>query len=235
MANNEVIVYEGQKAIVETRRLNYAIRVPGGQEMILRREVDFGVIPNTKKPSLFKAGAEKVCFAYGLMQRYAIESKIEEYNEKAPFFHYIVRCDLVKLLSDGREIVFASALGSCNTAEKSNGFKGAFDSANSALKKAEKRALVAAALTVCGGSDMFTQDIEDETINAKFESLKATMSDESPITPKQTKVIFAKAYDLGMNAEQTKKKLAAAGYSSTKDIKQKDFEAVLKMFEKEGE
>ena len=61
------------------------------------------------------------------------------------------------------EIIFTSGYGSANTREKRNGFNGAFDSANSTLKMAQKRALVSAAISICGGSDLFTQDIEDET------------------------------------------------------------------------
>ena len=59
---NEIELYEGQKAIVEAKRMNYAITVPGGGSAILKREVDFGVIPKTKRPSLYKSGAEKIVY-----------------------------------------------------------------------------------------------------------------------------------------------------------------------------
>ena len=100
--SNELTLFEGQKAIVAPKRMNYEISVPGGVPQTLKRDVDFGVIPKTKKPSLYKSGAEKICFAYGLMQRYYIESKIEQ-TEPSPFFFYTVRCDLVKLLPTGQE------------------------------------------------------------------------------------------------------------------------------------
>lgn len=226
---NEIELYEGQKAIVEAKRMNYAITVPGGGSAILKREVDFGVIPKTKRPSLYKSGAEKIAFAYGLMQRYHIESRVEE-TEPEPFFFYVVRCDLVKLLPTGQEIIFTSGYGSANTKEKRNGFNGAFDSANSSLKMAQKRALVSAAISICGGSDLFTQDIEDESfVEKNYAEIKQTTDDEAPVTSKQIKRLYAIGAEAGRNVEQIKQLLSAKGYTSTKDIKQKDYDEVCKL------
>ena len=219
------MIYEGQKAIVAPKRMNYEISVPGGVPQTLKRDVDFGVIPKTKKPSLYKSGAEKICFAYGLMQRYHIESKIEQ-TEPSPFFFYTVRCDLVKLLPTGQEIVFTSSYGSANTGEKRNGFNGAYDAANSTLKMAQKRALTSAAISICGGSDLFTMDIEDETTMKNFEEIKVTSDDEAPITTKQIKRLYAIGNEAGRNVEQIRTLLASKGYTSTKDIKQKDYDTV---------
>lgn len=227
--SNEIKLYEAQQAIVEAKRMNYEISVPNGNSMILKRDVDFGVIPKTKKPSLYKAGAEKIAFAYGLMQRYAIESKIEEWGNE-PLFYYLVRCDLVKLLPTGQEIIFTSGYGSANTKEKRNGFNGAYDAANSTLKMAQKRALVSAAISICGGSDLFTQDIEDETfITKNYEELKATLKDDNPITANQTRRIFAIAGRAGRNRQEALDILAKAGYSKTSDIKQKDYDKICKL------
>ena len=224
-----MIIAEGQRAVVEPRRMNYEICVPGGVPATLKRNVDFGVIPKTKKPSLYKSGAEKICFAYGLMQRYHIETKIEQ-TDPEPFFYYVVRCDLVKLnIQTGQEYVFTSGYGSANTKEKRNGFNGAFDAANSTLKMAVKRALVSAAIAVCGGSDLFTMDIEDETVNQGFEEIKATADDEAPITTKQIKRLYAIGNEAGRGVEQIKTLLASKGYTSTKDIKQKDYDEVCKL------
>ena len=71
--SNEVMLLGGQNAVVEAKRMNYEITAPNGVKATLKRDVDFGVIPKTKKPSLYKSGAEKICFAYGLMQRYHID------------------------------------------------------------------------------------------------------------------------------------------------------------------
>lgn len=229
MSNEITQIYGGQKAIVEAKRMNYSISVPNGTEMILKRDIDFGVIPKTKKPSLYKSGAEKICFAYGLMQRYYIETKFEQI-EPEPFFYYAVRCDLVKLnLNTGQEYVFTSGFGSANTKEKRNGFNGAFDSANSALKMAQKRALVSAAIAVCGGSDLFTQDIEDETVTKNYEEMKATAKDDAPVTANQIKRLYAIGKEAGRNVTEVKNLLISKGFASTKDIKQKEYDEVCKL------
>lgn len=226
---NDVELLSGASAIVEAKRMNYEITAPTGIKATLKRDVDFGVIPKTKKPSLFKSGAEKICFAYGLMQRYHIESKIEETAPEA-FFFYTVRCDLVKLnLQTGQEYVFTSGYGSANTKEKRNGFNGAYDAANSALKMAAKRALTAAAISVCGGSDLFTMDIEDETFMQNYDEIKNTTADDAPVTTKQIKRLYAIGNEAGRNVEEIKNLLASKGYTSTKDIKQKDYDEVCKL------
>lgn len=228
--SNELIILEGAQAVVEAKRMNYQITAPNGATTILKRDVDFGVIPKTKKPSLYKAGAEKVCFAYGLMQRYYIESKIEQI-EPTPFFFYTVRCDLVKInLETGQEYVFTSGYGSSNTSEKRNGFNSAFDAANSSLKMAQKRALVSAAISICGGSGMFTQDIEDEGfISKNFDEIKATNADDAKITSKQVKRLFAIGNEAGRNVEEVRQLLASKGITSTKDITQAQYDDICKL------
>jgi len=232
--SNEITVYEGQKALVNARRMNYEISVPGGTPAVLKRDVDFGVIKGTKKPSLYKPGAEKICFAYGLMQRYSIESKVEDIGSD-PMFYYLVRCDLVKMLPTGQEIVFTSGYGSANTKEKRNGFNGAYDAANGTLKMAQKRALVGAAISICGGSDLFTQDIEDETFMTKnFDEIKKTTKDDAPITAKQRQRIFAIGNDAGKNTEAVKQILASKGFTKTEDIRQKDYDEICKLVGKDA-
>ena len=67
---NGIVVYEAQQALCEQKRTNYQITCPlNGGSTLLKRNVDFGVIPKTKRPSLYKAGAENICMVYGLMQR----------------------------------------------------------------------------------------------------------------------------------------------------------------------
>ena len=159
----ELAIYEGQMAIAKTSGTGYKIESPlTGHTVKLERDVDFGVVPGTKSPSLYKSGAEKVAMAYGLMQRFTVESAMEVIDPE-PFFYYRVRCDLVKVANNGVEYIFCSGEGSANTREKRNGRNDAYNSANSTLKMAQKRALVQAALAVSGLSSMFTQDMENET------------------------------------------------------------------------
>ena len=225
---NELVVY-AERAEIEQKRGNYTIGLPGCAPVILKRDVDFGVIPKTKSPSLYKSGAEKVCLAFGLMKRFTVENAIEQ-GGKEPFFFYRVRCDLIKVATDGTEYIFSNGHGSANTGERRNGFNGAYDAANSSLKMAEKRALVAAAISLANLSDLFSQDAENETFMNQANDLAATLDDNATITTKQMRRIYALGADKGMTANEVKDKIIASGFASTKDIKQKDYEKVSKMF-----
>lgn len=236
MEQQQVTIYEPQKAIAIANRGNYLISI-GNRELSLKRGVDFDN-PDTRngkkafnQPILLKAGAEKLAFGFGLCQRYTIESKIEQHDENGMFFYYLVRCDLVKPNEWG-ETVISNSYGSANTAEKRNGFNSAADAANSTLKMAQKRALVGAALAISGLSDMFTQDIENETFMKSADDI-VKEKPESPVTTKQIRRLYAIAAENGMNQQQAKQKLAAMGYTSTKDIKQKDYDAVCDALAKE--
>ena len=167
---NELALYHYDAAALTVtpvpRSGNYTICGPGGVTATLKRGIDFGMIrkkngdPMTKNPTLFKSGAEKVAVAYGLCQRYTLESKLEDIEHG--FFYFLVRCDLIKIY-DGKEFVITSAYGSGNTREGRTGSQSPYDGANSAVKMAQKRALVSAALSLGCVSDMFTQDIESDT------------------------------------------------------------------------
>lgn len=232
----QVTIYEPQKAVAVAHRGNYLVNI-GNRDLELKRGVDFDN-PETKngkkaftQPILLKAGAEKLAFGFGLCQRYTIESKIEQHDDTGTFFYYLVRCDLVKPSEYG-DVVIANSYGSANTGEKRNGFNSAFDAANSTLKMAQKRALVGAALSISGLSDLFTQDIENETFMQNADTIVKETPD-SPVTTKQIRRLYAIASEHGMNQQQAKQKLAAMGYTSTKDIKQKDYDAVCDALAKE--
>lgn len=228
--SNEITIIEGTQAIVATKRMNYEITVPGRPPIELKRGVDFDKVGKAKSVSLLKPGAERIIAAYGLMQRYQVESKIEQ-TDPEPFFFYSIKCDLVKLnMQNGQEYVFTSGYGSANTRERRNGLNDAYDAANATLKMACKRAMVAAAINIAGLSGAFSQDIEDETfITKNFEEIKATSDDEAPITTKQIKRLYAIGNEAGRNVEGIKQLLASKGYTSSKDIKQKDYDAVCKI------
>lgn len=228
---NELTIYEAEQAVAKASGKNYKVKAPYGGEVTLKRDVDFGVIPNTKSPSLFKSGAEKVVMAYGLLQHYTTESKIEKYDKDGVFFYYLVKCELIKIAADGREYVFTTGYGSANTAEKRNGRNTGVDAINSSVKMAQKRALVAAALSISGLSDMFTQDMEDEKfMNSARDTI---LGENDPITQAQLTRLFAIAGRNGFKKDEIASKVHGAGFASAKDIKQKDYEAVCKLFEAE--
>lgn len=73
---------------------------------------DFGKIPGTPKPTLFKAGADKLCELYGMADDYVFMEKIEDYDRG--LFDYTIKCNLTK---KGGTALMASGLGSCTSFE----------------------------------------------------------------------------------------------------------------------
>jgi len=231
---NNLVMYEGQLAIAKTSGTGYKVTSPlTGTEVKLIRDVDFGVIPRTKQPSLFKSGAEKVAMAYGLMQRYTVEHAIEQITPE-PFFYYRVRCDLVKIANNGQEYVFCSGYGASNTSEKRNGSGNPFDGSNSTLKMAQKRSLVQAALAVSGLSSMFTQDMENENFMKGFDEITAEA--KSPfITKPQGRRLFTIGTKGGLTVPQIKEFLKDRGIDDPTKILKEQYDAIIEDLQKEAE
>jgi hypothetical protein len=157
---------------------------------IMQLGTDYGTTPGTKKPSLWKAGAELLCRWLSLSPILWIVSKIEDTNPDNPYFDYTAKCDL-----QGRNGFVGSGLGSANTRESRYAWRwvqesqlGQLDRAklqvrtasgrtlyraptppdeiftlkNTVLKMACKRAFVDAVLRVTGASRIFTQDLAEE-------------------------------------------------------------------------
>lgn len=73
---------------------------------------DYGTIPGTAKPTLYKSGAEKLCDVYGFQRLFQTMNRVEDWQKG--FFHYEIRADLV----DSRTgLTVAQGLGSANTME----------------------------------------------------------------------------------------------------------------------
>src|SRR5918997_2888189 len=83
---------------------------------VLRRDVDYGVIPGTEKLTLLKPGAEKLTTFFGLSTRFQLIERIEDWtgaeHDGEPFFYYLYRCQLWRA-----DLLIAEADGSCNSRE----------------------------------------------------------------------------------------------------------------------
>src|SRR3989304_4460488 len=73
---------------------------------------DYGTIPGTAKPSLWKPGAEKLCDVYGFRRLFQTMNRVEDWEHG--LFHYEVRADLVNARSG---LVVAQGFGSANSKE----------------------------------------------------------------------------------------------------------------------
>jgi len=84
---------------------------------VMRKDVDFGVIPGTTKPTLLKPGAEKLCTLFGLTSRFQLIDRVEDWIGKdhngEPFFYYLYRCQLYR-----QDILITEADASCNSFEQ---------------------------------------------------------------------------------------------------------------------
>jgi hypothetical protein len=83
---------------------------------VLRRDVDYGMIPGTDKLTLLKPGAEKLTTFFGLSTRFQLLERIEDWtgedHRDEPFFYYLYRCQLFR-----GDLLVAEADGSCNSRE----------------------------------------------------------------------------------------------------------------------
>lgn len=77
---------------------------------IMKENEHYGTIPGTKKPTLLKPGAEKLCLTFRLDPDYQIVREVREKD----FIAYTMKCDLIHILT-GQKI--ASGIGSCNSRE----------------------------------------------------------------------------------------------------------------------
>lgn len=83
---------------------------------ILKTDLDFGIIPGTGKPTLYKAGAEKLRFVYGLSVETECTDKVVDLDR--PFIDYTYRC--VIKTKNGQPL--AQCEGSCNSMEAKYGY-----------------------------------------------------------------------------------------------------------------
>ena len=117
---------------------------------------DYGVIPGSTKPTLFKPGAEKLNAIFGYAPRVEITNRMEDWDKG--FVSYEVK---VSLINKRTGQVEAEGLGSCNSRERRYARQDAAGIANTVLKMAKKRAVVDATLSATRASGLFTQDLED--------------------------------------------------------------------------
>lgn len=83
---------------------------------ILKKDLDFGEIPGTNKPTLYKAGAEKLRFVYGFGIEMELVKEILDLDR--PFIKYTYRCIIVS--KSGQRL--AECDGSCNSLEPKFGY-----------------------------------------------------------------------------------------------------------------
>lgn len=177
---------------------------------------DYGLIPGCNKPSLFKAGAEKLCDIFGFSKQVEVMNRVEDWDK--PFLHYEVK---VTLTNKRTGLLEAEGIGSCNSMEKKYAHQNTFTICNTLMKMAKKRALVDAVLSATRSSGIFSQDIEDLDLTPQSNTPAATgssnyysgytsspsitvVNNSSPITPNQLKKIVALVKQIDIPTETVK-------------------------------
>lgn len=79
---------------------------------VMEEGVDYGVIPGTDKPTLFKAGAEKLCEFYGYAPM--VKDRQETIDYKSGFYRCVIT---MALIHRGSGTTVAEGVGECNTRE----------------------------------------------------------------------------------------------------------------------
>lgn len=130
----------------------------------LVKDVDYGIIPGCKVPSLYQPGAQKMARLFGLtVTKECIHREIDRENNFAMFTYKAT----VMHARTGQ--ILATCEGSTNSQEKKWAMRrvqGALEATpitdilNTLQKMAQKRAFVGVILEACAASDFFTQDID---------------------------------------------------------------------------
>jgi hypothetical protein len=157
------------------------------QKAVMMKDVHYGIIPGTKKPTLYKAGAEAIlttfhiavipdiedlstadCCRYRVTARgvmpdgHVIGAGIGECStdeEKYRWRRAVCQEEFNSVPEDRRRLKFSSYQGKVDKAMQVRTHPA--DLANTALKMAKKRAMIDLTLTATAASDVFDQDIED--------------------------------------------------------------------------
>jgi len=190
---------------------------------------DYGVIPNTDKPTLYKPGAEKILMLLGLRSEFDIVDSTRDFEKG--FFEYQIRCRLLH-----GDMIITEGLGAANTREAKYRKGDPYTLDNTVLKMAKKRALVDAALLVGSLSDIFTQDIEDmvDFVGAPvYESKQQRRYDQDgTITRKQVNRMWALAKG---SADIVKQALEEHGFERSEEVPKTEYDAVCYRIEQLAE
>ena len=87
------------------------------------KDIDYGIIPGTDKPALYKPGAEKLCALYGFSQR--VLSKVETRDLATGYYLSEVTVQLTHAASG---IIVADGVGECSSYESKYRYRWVFES-----------------------------------------------------------------------------------------------------------
>ena len=201
--SNEMVVRHADLPMSTEQVREHVNAIQKIMEAVMKKDVHYGVIPGTRKPSLWKPGAEVL----GTTFRIAPSFQIEDLSGPK-FYRYRVRCIGPH---QGTEIVLGEGMGACSSNEEKYKWRKilsptewdaapddsrrlkygydrdsrksyeikqvraeADDVDNTILKMACKRAQIAMIINVTAAGDIFAQDIEDLPEHLRDEEVPTT-------------------------------------------------------------
>ncbi len=227
MENNLVIQEARPLTVQEVKaQINLIQQVMKG---VMKENTHYGKIPGCgDKPTLLKAGAEKILATF----RLSVEPVIDDLSVMG-----IIRYRVSTIIKDASGRFLGTGIGECSSEEEKYHWRKAVcqaefdatpedmrrekwvkgwnkpdcqikqiktnsaDIANTILKMAKKRALVDGVLTVTGASDIFAQDLED----LPAEVLASIHEEEHKEKPQMPQAIKPELKEEPKNEEQTDK------------------------------
>ena len=178
---------QGRQSVQEV--VQHAVIVQEVMRAVMKKDVHYGTIPGTPKPTLYQPGADVLCMTFRIAPEYEVEDL-----STADVVRYRVTCKGVHQMTG---VALGAGLGECSVGEEKYKWRKAIcedefnetpanlrrvkwargkggsvykqqqvrtepaDLANTVLKMANKRAKIAMVLAVTAASDMFGQDLED--------------------------------------------------------------------------
>lgn len=204
MPKTGIVQNAGRMSVAEVTQ--HAIAVQEVMKAVMKKDVHYGVIPFTDKPTLYKAGAEVLCMTFRIADEYKVEDlstpDVIRYRVVCIGRHQMNGIELGSGMGEGstseekykwRKAVckeeFDATPAALRRTKYAKGKGGSFyttdqvrtepsDLANTVLKMACKRAKMAMVLNVTAASDCFTQDIEDLT-----DELREHLTDGDGVAP----------------------------------------------------
>lgn len=249
--NDNSMVIVNSSSLIETlsadRLIQSSQKINAFKEFLkndLKDGIDYGSIPKVDKPSLFKAGGEKIQMYLGLTPQYKLlhrefianqrkEDKVwnertNEYQTVETIRNYYAWEWSCELWYGNTKV--AEGVGSGNSEERkwvSQYQRGETpDSlANTIMKISKKRAFMDSIIAVSGVSDMFTQDLEDDETIKKLKVDKKSKINK--LTKGNIKTIYATLGALELVKSDLDKILNEMGYLTIQDCKAEDCNTII--------
>jgi len=175
----------------------------------LKENEDYGVVvdkygkkPFGDKPCLFKSGADKLAFLFGLSV---------EIVKQERFFHNNVLEWTVQLNIKTKDKVISFGLGSYSSAEQERFKYNPLRWSNTILKMAYKRAFVSGVISATRISGLFTQDIEEYVDNNNVPKNVNKNASTKNGNEKTRKMLYALLNQYGIDKEEFKSYCIEAG------------------------